>query len=274
MYRPVLAQEIRPDAGLCKTNIAFSVRIASQFLFKEHGYNKLDTKPEDQQCPKFTHSDPKQNFVFPYFNAVMGGFQGGAEENDRYGGCQILLNYGVKKITTLNLTKLLQENGLGQLDPKPKIILIGSASQTHGDMWLTPLGEMAGAEIQSLTVSQVIDTVLGKQRLIWALPEGVDFLWGLGWSLLGGVLGWRLRFWKPWLLALTVATLSLYLVCGLSFWLGQLWLPLVPPIITLLTSGTSVAYLNFRRKFGSSNPFQILRAALSASNSESNSKNN
>ena len=261
LRRQILAQSKPPHADTCKTTVAFSVRIASQLLFKENGYTKLDTSPEDKQCLKFIHSDPSKSFSFPYFNAVTGGFQGGAEANDRYGGCQMLLNYGIKNIRKINLTQLLKDNELDQ-DPKPKIIVIGSAAHTHSDLWLTPLGEQEGAVVQALTVSQIIDTVLGKQRLIWALPEWTDFLWVLSWSLLGGVLGWRLRFWKPWSLALSVAVVILYLGCGLSFWLLRLWLPLIPSLITVLASASSVAYLNFRRKFGTSNPFQILRAAL------------
>lgn len=271
MRRQILAQEIPPHADKCKTTVAFSVRVASQLLFKAQGYKTLETKPEAQQCPKFMHSDPQRNFVFPYFNAVTGGFQGGVEENDHYGGCQMLLNYGIKTITTFNLTKLLQDNELDQLNPKPNIILIGSAARTHHDLWLTPLGEMAGVEIQALTISQIIDTVLGKQRLIWVMPEWSEFLWTLSWSIVGGVLGWsflfwRFLFWRFWLLSLPTAAIALYIGCGLSFWVWQLWLPLVPPIIALLTSGTSVAYLNISCKLGSNNPWQMLRAALRENN--------
>jgi len=258
--RQILAQEIPPHADKCKTIFAFSTLVAKQFLSKEHGYNQITANPKNGQCPQFLHLDSNHNFVFPYFNAVTGGFQGGSEE-DRYGGCQILLNYGIKKINTINLTKLLNDNELEQLDPKPQIILIGSAARSR-DFWITPLGVIEGAKIQALTVSQIVDTVLGKQRLIWAIPEWTEFFWILSWSLLGGLLGWRLRFWKPWFLSLTAVAFVLCVVCSLSFWVWQLWLPLIPPMITLLTSASSVAYLNFRHKFGSSNPFQILRAVL------------
>lgn len=258
--RQILAQEIPPHADKCRTIFAFSTLVSKQFLSKEHGYNQLTANPKNGQCPQFLHLDSNHNFVFPYFNAVTGGFQGGAEE-DRYGGCQILLNYGIKKINTINLTKLLNDNELEQLDPKPQIILIGSAARSR-DFWITPLGVMEGAKIQALTVSQIVDTVLGKQRLIWAIPEWTEFFWILSWSLLGGLLGWRLRFWKPWFLSLTAVAFVLCVLCSLSFWVWQLWLPLIPPMMTLLTSAGSVAYLNFRHKFGSSNPFQILRAVL------------
>ncbi|GEM_PF-1308316 len=267
--RQILAQEIPQNAEKCKTLAAFSVQIANQFLSKEHGYNKLDTMPENKQCPRFSHANSERNFTFPYFETFTGGYQGGSEESDWYGGCKLLINYGKKEIKKIELTALLtkdrNKNALDQLNPKPKIILIGSAARSRHDIWLTPIGEKEGAMIQALTVSQIIDTVLGEQRLIWVLPQWADVAWIVGWSLLGGTLGWRLRFWKPWLLSLTAAVIVLYLVCGFGFWVWQLWLPLIPSLITLLASASGVAYLNFRLKFGSSNPFQILRAALSES---------
>ncbi|MBW4695615.1 MAG: CHASE2 domain-containing protein [Lyngbya sp. HA4199-MV5] len=264
--RQILAQEIPPNAEKCKTTLSFSTRIANQFLSRERGYTKVNANPENKQCPHFLHSDSKRNFTFPYFETFTGGYQGGAEESDWYGGCKIILNYGKKKVNKIELTALLNKdknkNALDQLNPKPKIVVIGSAARSRHDMWLTPVGEKEGAMIQALTVSQIIDTVLGEQRLIWVMPQWADFLWILGWSVLGGFVGWHLRFWKPWLLSLTAAVIVLYLGCGLSFWLSQLWLPLIPSLLTLLASASSVAYLNFRLKFGTNNPFQILRKAL------------
>jgi CHASE2 domain-containing sensor protein len=73
----------------------------------------------------------------------------------------------------------------------------------------------------------------------WVWSQWGEMLWVWGWSLLGGVLAWRIRNFLRLGLAGGAAFGVLY---GLSFGLicqGG-WVPLIPSVLALVVTGGSV----------------------------------
>jgi CHASE2 domain-containing sensor protein len=158
---------------------------------------------------------------------------------------QIMLNYrGVKAIRQVTLTDVLQ----GRVDPnwvRDRIVLIGYTSTITKDIFFTPLnspaegGAVPGVVIHAQSVSQILSAVLDHRPLIWYWPKGIEALWILGWSVVGGAIAWRIQKTWRFLLAEGIGVGVLCAICYILFLLGG-WIPLVPPAIALLGSAIGV----------------------------------
>ena len=165
-------------------------------------------------------------------------------------GYQVLLNYRSPQnlARQITLTEVLD----GQFEPdwvRDKIVLIGTTARSAKDVFYTPHSSdrkgnlvMTGVLVHAQMTSQILSAVLDQQPLFWYWPAWGDALWIWAWSLLGGILAWRLR---------QLLTLSLSGVIGLSglFGIGFIlftqagWVPLAPPALALIiTSCSMVAY--------------------------------
>ena len=167
--------------------------------------------------------------------------------NSDVGGYQILLNYRAAQdsFATVTLTQLLR----GEVAPdliKDRIVLIGTTSETGKDFFYTPYSSglrdrqrIPGVFIHAHMVSQILDAALGKRPLFWDWPEPMEMLWIGVWSVIGGVLAWRIR--NSVLLALGSGGAMVLLLgtCTLLFW-NQGWVPLVAPLLTFLGTGGAV----------------------------------
>jgi CHASE2 domain-containing sensor protein len=169
-------------------------------------------------------------------------------------GHQVLLNYRSHRSPQNIAAQVTLANVLnGQIDPnsiKDRIVLIGTTANSFRDYWLTPYSnsqrfdqQMPGVLVQAHMVSQILSAVLDGRSLLWVWPKWGEVLWIWGWSLIGGILAWRLRSPLHFWIAIVAGQISLYGFCfGLLVQTGC-WVPLVPSALTLLaTSGSVAAY--------------------------------
>ncbi|NET37118.1 MAG: molecular chaperone TorD, partial [Cyanothece sp. SIO1E1] len=95
-------------------------------------------------------------------------------------------------------------------------------------------------------VSQLLSAALDGRTMLRAWPEWVEWGWLLLWSGMGSALGWRIR--SPGRVAIALIFFSSGLVSGayLAFLFGW-WLPIVPPIMGLMTASILLLILTNRQ---------------------------
>jgi adenylate cyclase len=184
--------------------------------------------------------------------AVFVGLQpnsGGYQHNDAQ-GYQILLNYHARQVAQrVTLAEVLA----GKIKPewvKGKIILIGTTAVSSKDYFYTPYSaaakidhQMSGVEIHGQMVSQILSAALNQRSLFWYLPEWSEWLWVVGWAVLGGSLAWWIR--HP--LGLGITSGGMLLLLGGSSFLFIMqsgWVPVVAPAIAFSLS--TVAMVTYR----------------------------
>ena len=164
-------------------------------------------------------------------------------------GYQVLFNYRSKNEVARQVT--LKQVLQGEINPawvKDKVVLIGTTAPSMKDLFLTPYSSvgdkplMSGVIIHAQMTSQILSTVLDEQPLFWFWTQRGEFLWIWSWSLVGGIIAWRLKHPLSLGLALLIASGGLVGICFVLFTMAG-WIPLVPPAIALiLTSGSVIAY--------------------------------
>jgi CHASE2 domain-containing sensor protein len=204
--------------------------------------------------PEFTTADELKlgSTVFRSLKENDGGYQ-----NADVGGYQILLNYrspeNVAKQVTL--TQVLE----GKIDPnwiKDRIVLVGYTAPSKKDDFGTPYSagqqekfKMPGVVVHAQIVSQILSAVLDKRPLFWFWTEWGEILWIAGWSLVGGVLAWRIRHPAVFGLAGVVTLGGLF---GVSFAIFTQagWVPIAAPTIGLIATSISVVLVDRFEKGG------------------------
>jgi diguanylate cyclase (GGDEF)-like protein len=173
-----------------------------------------------------------------------GGYQ--MSPND-VAGLQTLIQYrspqGIAR--QVSLSEVLD----GKVAPnliKDKVVLIGTVAPSLKDFFATPYSAtetdnylMSGVVIHAQIVSQILNTVLDNQRQFWYLSQWAEWGWIWGWSLVGGLLGWRL--YHPLLVgaAVAIATGGLWGIGYLIFFQSG-WIPVVPGAISLVVSSVGM----------------------------------
>ena len=216
----------------CTTPYAFSVQLAFRYL------------AEYQLLPHFTIDKSLQfgSTVLPRLQPRTGGYQPADAR-----GSQILLNYRASPTPQAiaqqaTLTQVLN----GQINPniiKDRLVLIGVSSPLN-DNWATPYGadyatKLPGILIHAQMVSQMLSAVLDQRPLLWVWPWSYEVVWIGTWATIGGIIVWRWRLLGLGL-ALGVATGGLGGVCLILLVQGG-WVPLVPPLLALVVTSTTVA---------------------------------
>jgi CHASE2 domain-containing sensor protein len=169
------------------------------------------------------------------------------------GGNQILLN--VRSGPTPFRVLTLEQIQKGQFNPnwlRDRIVLIGVTSFSAKDLassgaiaGMNP-GRIHGIEIQAHAISQIVSTVLDGRPLLKTWADGWEYLWIIGWGLLGISLGRFLQ--SPWkiLLALGIASISLIGICYGLLLLGW-WVPVAPTLLVLVLNGAGLTAALFYR---------------------------
>jgi CHASE2 domain-containing sensor protein/RIO-like serine/threonine protein kinase len=204
--------------------------------------------------PQFTPNRELQlrNIIFKPLQPDAGGYQKADTS-----GYQILLNYRSQRqiAQQVTITELLTN----QVKPdlvKDRIVLIGSTAASLNDIFNTPYtsgksdisGKMSGVEIHAHSISQILSVVLNKQPLFWFLPGWGEVLWIWGWTLVGGLIAWRIN--HPLGLGLAEAT-TLIVLFGSNFVIFTQagWFPVVSPSLGLLfAAGSVLAYSSYQSK--------------------------
>lgn len=172
-------------------------------------------------------------------------------------GYQLLINYrSARNIAKLvNLTDVI-ENKIDPSFVKDKIVLIGYTSDTVKDYFYTPYSgskqndlAMPGVVAHAQVVSQILSAVLDKRPLFWFWSESGEILWIWGWSIVGGILAWKIQ--QPLRFGLAAgAMLAISLGLGFGIFILGGWIPVATPAIALLASAGSVVLADRFNKGG------------------------
>ena len=163
-------------------------------------------------------------------------------------GFQYLINLrgNAKAFRTVSMQQVLS----GEISPdifRNRIVLIGSTATSVKDLHYTSYGDglfesseqMFGVELQAHLISQLLSTALDSRPLIRVWFEPIEWIWIIGWSWMGASLCWKLRSPSRSTLLILIICSALTTGAYLKF-LEGLWIPVVPPLMTLVGSAVVV----------------------------------
>src|SRR6476661_2418390 len=130
---------------------------------------------------------------------------------------------------------------------RSRAVLIGSNAPSLNDFyqnsyssgWFAPPQQIPGVELQAHLLSQILSAALDGRGGINVWPEAAELLWILLWSWAGANVSWNLRSLGRSAYCLLSICLGLSASLYLAFLAGW-WLPLIPPILSLVGSGVAV----------------------------------
>ncbi len=213
---------------------SFSLRLSLHYLRNQNKHQNLPFQVKANTLVIGKASFPALNKDFGEYSTL----------DDR--GYQIMLKYRspINPARQVTLTQVLA----GKIDPawvKDKIVLIGTTAPSVKDLFLTPYNlsgeknpEMPGVVVHAQKVSQILSHIENDQSLMWDWSNSGEIAWIWLWSVLGGVIGWRLRHPITLGSATVVGVGGLFGICMLVF-LQAGWIPFVPAAIALI--GSAVA---------------------------------
>ncbi|GAB4200244.1 MAG: hypothetical protein Fur006_51650 [Coleofasciculaceae cyanobacterium] len=232
----------------CIAERALSLQLALHYLVSE------DIKPDISKegsllIEWLIGKKDSRNTRLKRLESQAGGYQG----LDNF-GYQMLLNYRTRgKIAEqVSLREVLTE--ADEFNPNlvvGRIILIGVTAPSVEDGLQTPYSQnqtLPGVFVQAQMVSQILSAVLDGRPLLGVWPHWGDALWMWGWSVVGGMLAWRIQKVIPLGVATCVAIVTLYGVCFVLLLQGS-WVPLVPSALAAIaTAGSVVCYTKYLPK--------------------------
>ncbi|MEB3279571.1 MAG: CHASE2 domain-containing protein [Lyngbya sp.] len=222
----------------CQTRFSFSWKLAERYLADE----KIFAETTSEGKLKF------RNTVFKILEQGSGVYQTGLD----WRGHQIMLNYRTSGEIAPKVT--LSQVLAGEVDPewvRDRIVIIGTTTPSFKDhLWLTPYSSrkqpiktITGTELQAQMVSQFLSIALDNQPLIWWFPDWGESIWILSWSIVAGLIGWRVRSPKAFLTTTGTTLIILYGCCWGLFLKGG-WIPLVPSALGLVGTASYVYLKN------------------------------
>ncbi|WP_414515794.1 CHASE2 domain-containing protein [Nostoc sp. PCC 9305] len=210
----------------------------------------LYLKPEGITAkPSATNSNYLQlnRGVFPIFEANDGGYV-----RADAGSYQVLLNYRgrIQQFTKVSLTEV-QENRIPRDLMRDKVVLIGATAESLKDLFYTPYSSnvltdperMAGVTIHANLISQILSAAMEGRPPIKCLPEPLEWLSILIWSIIGASLCWLQRHSsnQKILMAISVLLAGGGLIGGsfLAFLAGW-WIPVIPSMLAFVGSAIAL----------------------------------
>jgi adenylate cyclase len=174
------------------------------------------------------------------------------------GGHQFIINYrqSRKGFQKLRMADLLEDKIAPDL-LRDRAVMIGTTAISLRDWFFTPLDSgigstrisTSGIEVHAQIVSHILSIALDGRSGIRSWEKPWEYLWIVGWSLVGSLLIWQWRnvsskdreFQVLMLRSFSVLALggSLFAICFYSFAYGW-WLPFVPAMIGFLGGGAIV----------------------------------
>jgi CHASE2 domain-containing sensor protein/tRNA A-37 threonylcarbamoyl transferase component Bud32 len=216
----------------CTTRFSFAALVAINYLEKQ-GF--------EVDFPDKSYFSLGKT-IFPILTKNFGSYQGINTQ-----GYQILLNYRHPNHLTQEVT--LTQVLTNQVNPdwvKDRLVIIGTTAPSIHPGFYTPFSasprhstRTPGVFIHTQIASQIISTVLDSRPLFWGWTDWAELVWVWGWSVVGGVLVWRLQ--HPGLLVVVggITLISLMGIC-FGFFLYAGWIPLIPPALSLIITGVSL----------------------------------
>ncbi|MBG1264663.1 CHASE2 domain-containing protein [Nostoc commune] len=236
-----------PLTSPCAAKYAFSLQIALHYLEGKGIKSYINSKGNFQIG----------NVVFKQLKSHTSGYQ-----RIDASGYQVLANYRTLSspqniAQQVSLRDVLNNKINSELAEllKGRIILIGVTAPTTTDYWKTPYSAKAGSNqklipgvfVQAHMSSQILSAVLDHRPLLWWWPTWVEALWVWGWSLLGGILAWYIRYPIHLGTAGIIMLLSLFSICfGIFTQAG--WIPLIPAALALIATQVAVVSRNIRNR--------------------------
>ncbi|AFZ55780.1 CHASE2 domain-containing protein [Anabaena cylindrica FACHB-243] len=236
LRRHLMAMTPNPISSTCTPAYAFSTRLAFLYL-QSRGITAKFTPDWNLQLG---------NKTFGRLHKRSGGYHSIDAQ-----GSQILLNYRFSPSVQAIAPQVTMSQVLnGQINPnalKNRIILIGVTSNSSSDYWSTPYSKsplevVPGIFIQAQMVSQMISAALDNRPLLWVWTQWSEIGWIWYWSFTGGLLAWYVRKITYLIIVLAIAIITLFGLCLIILIQGG-WIPLVPPIISLLVSSIQITYI-------------------------------
>jgi CHASE2 domain-containing sensor protein len=228
------------DPGIpCTSPQSFSLQLAWRYLHPN--------KPVDRTI-RFGNSS------LPLLQPSSGGYWRADTQ-----GQQILLNYrrSSRPASQVSLTQVLS----GQVNPeilRDRIVLIGVIDPSTGDTWQTPIDrQMPGVMVQAHMVSQLLSAELEQRPLLWTWSDAAEGLWIGCWSIVGSGLGWAFRRVTRLGLAIVISTGLLSSLCwGMMVLVGG-WMPLIPSLLGLLLSSSTIGLFQLPTRWVRSSPRRL-----------------
>lgn len=203
-------------------------------------------------------SDPIQfgSKELPRFLANSGGYV----EADANGN-QMFLNFrsNRKPFRVISLTDVINR----KFEPnwiRDRIVIIGMTAPSVRNQFVTSAVKSTilssilkqegssnqsiyGVEVHAHTTSQIISAVLENRPLLRVWSNLWEYLWIVGWGLLGVTLGPMLK--SPWktILSLGLVSLGVVGICYIFLVLGW-WVPLVPTLLALSGAGLTTSFFD------------------------------
>ncbi|NHC36110.1 CHASE2 domain-containing protein [Scytonema millei] len=235
LRRQLLAMAAAPP---CTTDKSLSLQLATRYL-ADLGIQPQLTSENDWQIGKV---------IFQTLEENTGGYH-----NIDSRGYQLLLNYRAanpiaKQVTVADVF----HNRLTADLVKDRIVLIGTIAESFHDYWSTPYSssqflhqKMPGVVVQAHMLSQILSAVLDRRPSIWVWSQWSEVFWVWCWSVVGGILAYRLQGLRLGL-AGAIAFSVVYGVCFSLLLLGG-WIPLIPAALALVLASAYVAvYVGFK----------------------------
>lgn len=201
------------------------------------------------------------SLILPRFTKNSGGYMNAAA-----GGNQLLLSFRnhPQPFTILSFTDVVT----GKVKPeqiRDRVVLVGMTNASSNDTFMTsalPNQNSAhalrvdtsnqyqliyGVEINAHAVSAMISAVLDRRPSVQTWDDAWEYLWIVGWGILG--IGLGLFFQSPWktLIGLGFSCGSLWVI-GYGLLAQSLWIPLVPALLACLGAGLTTALFDQRAK--------------------------
>ena len=177
-------------------------------------------------------------------------------------GYQTLLDYRGKPDSFLHtsLTDVLQGNIPEDLF-RDRLVLIGTTAPSLNDFFYTPYNDngssqMPGVYIHANIASQMIAGALDERTMLGGISERSEWLWILGWSVVGGSLS--LVLFKMDLLqnnplnSIKFATIGIFVPIGVLFgssyilFLFGWWLPTFAPLLAFVATNLGVTAYHYQ----------------------------
>jgi adenylate cyclase len=181
------------------------------------------------------------------------------------GGYQMLLNFRgpQKNFQAVSITDVLTDKiPIGFL--RDRVIFIGSTAESTNDYFRTPYDNSRntrsprtpGVFIHANLASQILGAALDGRPFIQVLPDSLEWLWALTWSIIGAFISWKILqvngSGNPQLIYIGV-TVGIILTGGVLILISYLmflktwWIPVIPSLIGLLAAAIANLILHSQK---------------------------
>ncbi|AFY74531.1 PAS domain S-box [Synechococcus sp. PCC 7502] len=209
-----------------------------------------------------------------YFKSNDGGYVGAEDLGD-----QVLLNYrrSEPRFRTVSLRDVLQ-NKIPQDLFSDRLVLIGVTAVSLKDFFSTPLdrnfgtsfSQTAGVEIHAQVASQVLAAAIDGREGITTWEKPWEYLWIIVWTVGIGIFTWQLRnfrtaqqFWLANLSGVILTVGAIALSDYGAFIVLSWWIPLIPPIIGVVSTGLGMtAFIYVDRLKASEQRYRLIADEL------------